>query len=368
VEFNPPRINNLSRLQEILDQEREESLEVLSRHSLPNMEYEPEIISNEEYRRGNRYTTDNTGAQVRVPPRLPIARRLNLDEASAQQANTQDGDGPPAMAEVVEVAELNQRWPSRHMVAAYESVEQLAEACRSLGPTVLPAASHLLRNFNTEALEMVPLDLTDVPESPPIQFVSEELRQTIQDSTFHNEDLYGPLLLQVLRPFVQTHLPLACWMIMHHMGVNTAQEAVQIASVLSQLLRRIRELDLYVVNAKPPEPVVAPDRVLQLETEEDFRMVLVLQTEMRQDASSDQFFEAMSAWLGSLYPQHQRGEISQIHHVMPNFSEVPYPAPEAGKDRPLRFRAEISFNYQDFLAIDPETSPLRAQWKDRPVY
>jgi hypothetical protein len=39
-EFNPPRINNLSRLQDIIDQEREESLEVLSRHSMPNVEYE----------------------------------------------------------------------------------------------------------------------------------------------------------------------------------------------------------------------------------------------------------------------------------------------------------------------------------------
>jgi hypothetical protein len=367
VEFNPPRINNLSRLQEILDLEREESLEVLSRHSMPNVDYEEnEVISNEEFRRGNRYTMDNAGAQVRIDPRLPVARRLAMEDVPPEShANTQDGGEPPApaIAEVVEVAEINRRWPSNHMMAAYRTIDQLVEGCRTSGPTVLPAASHLLRNFNTELLELAPLDLTQVPDSPPLQFVSTELQQTIQEATYLNDDLYGTLLLQVLRPFVQTHLPLACWMIMHHLGVNTAREAVQIASVSSQLVRRIRELDLQVVSLKPPQPEVEIDQVLQLETEEGFRMVLVLQTEICQNESHECFFDAMRAWLASLYP-HQRGEISQIYHVMPNFSETPYPSTMAGKDRPLRFRAEISFNYQEFLAIDSEVSPLRAQWKE----
>jgi hypothetical protein len=334
---------------------------------MPNVDYEEnEVMSNEEYRRGNRYTTNNAGAQVRVPYRLPVARSLAMEEVIPEsQANTQDGEEVPIppTAEVVEVAEINRRWPSNHMMAAYRTLDQLVEGCRTSGPTVLPAASHLLRNFNTEQLELVPLDLTQVPDSPPLQFVSAELQQTIQEATYLNDDLYGTLLLQVLRPFVQTHLPLACWMIMHHLGVNTAREAVQIASVSSQLIRRIRELDLQVVSLKPPEPEVEMDPVLQLETDENFRMVLVLQTEIRQDESHEGFFDAMRAWLLNLYP-HQRGEISQIYHVMPNFSEAPYPSATAGKDRPLRFRAEISFNYQEFLAIDPEVSPLRAQWKE----
>jgi hypothetical protein len=97
VEFNPPRINNLSRLQDIIDQEREESLEVLSRQSMPNVDYEPpEVISNADFRRGNHFTTDNGGAQVRILADPPIARRLTMDEMMAEEnANTRDGDGPP---------------------------------------------------------------------------------------------------------------------------------------------------------------------------------------------------------------------------------------------------------------------------------
>jgi hypothetical protein len=81
-EFNPPRINNLTRLQDIIDQEREESLEVLSRHSLPrNLDYEPpETMSNADYRRaGNRFTTDNAGAQVRIEAGPPVARRMTME-------------------------------------------------------------------------------------------------------------------------------------------------------------------------------------------------------------------------------------------------------------------------------------------------
>jgi hypothetical protein len=50
--------------------------------------------------------------------------------------------------------------------------------------------------------------------------------------------------------------------------------------------------------------------------------------------------------------------------VLPNFSEIAYPCVGIGPDRPLRFRVEISFDYQDFLGICPESSPLRTQWKE----
>lgn len=41
-QFNPPRINNLSRLQEQLDLVREEALDTMSRSSLPNLDYQPQ--------------------------------------------------------------------------------------------------------------------------------------------------------------------------------------------------------------------------------------------------------------------------------------------------------------------------------------
>jgi hypothetical protein len=50
--------------------------------------------------------------------------------------------------------------------------------------------------------------------------------------------------------------------------------------------------------------------------------------------------------------------------MLPNFSEKEYPCAGVGNDRPLRFRVEISFDYQDFLGISPESSPLRSQWKE----
>jgi hypothetical protein len=270
----------------------------------------------------------------------------------------------PPHAEVVSVAHPRGRNAEFvHTSGSYESVEQLLEGCRERGPTVIPAASHLLRHFNVDALEIVPLQLSHVPESPPIQFASEEIRSMVQEGTSFNESLFKVLLMDVLRPFVRTHLPQAQWMIMHHIGVNNAREAVQIASVPSQLLRRIREMDLQVVDVRPPQPEVQLDEVLQLETDEGFRMVIVLQTEIRPGQSASSFFEAMQAWLLSLYP-YQHGEISQIFHVMPNFSEKAYPAEGAGKDWPLRFRVEVSFDYQEFLEVDPEDSPLRSQWKE----
>jgi hypothetical protein len=302
-EFNPPRINNLSRLQDIIDQEREESLEVLSRHSMPNVEYEePEVISNAAYRRaGFRFTTDNVGAQVRIGAELPVARQLSMEEVvSKTHANTQDCDegNVPAEAEVVGIGSPRQRRYTafRHQASAYESVAQLEEGCRIHGQTVLPAASHLLRNFNLDALEIVPLDLSQMPESSPIQFAPEPIQNRVQEATHFNDDLYEVLMLQVLHPFVQTHLPLATWRIFNEIGITTAREAIQIANVPSQLLRRIRELDLQVIDVKPPQPEELPDPVLQLETNEEFKMILVLQTEIRQDESAGAFFAEMTAY------------------------------------------------------------------------
>jgi hypothetical protein len=55
-----------------------------------------------------------------------------------------------------------------------------------------------------------------------------------------------------------------------------------------------------VVDVKPPQPEAELDPVLQLETSEDFRMILVLQTEIRKDESADAFFEEMKAWLATV--------------------------------------------------------------------
>jgi hypothetical protein len=212
-------------------------------------------------------------------------------------------------------------------------------------------------------LEVTPLDLSHVSETPPIQSASEEIQQMVQGATVFDDELYGTLMLEVIKPYVETHFPLASWMILHYCGIDSAREAIQIASVPSQMLRRIRELDLQVVSVRPPQLVIQVDPVLELETSEDFRMALVLQTEIRPHQTATSFFEEMRAWILSLYP-HQHGEINQIYHLMPNFSEVAYPFEGAGHDWPLRFRVEISFDYQEFLSISTESSPLRNQWKE----
>jgi hypothetical protein len=155
---------------------------------------------------------------------------------SEAHANTQDGDegNTPAEAEVVEIGSPRQRRFTvfRHQAGAYESVAQLEEGCRLHGSTVLPAASHLLRNFNLDALEVRPLDLSPMPEFPPIQSAPVLIQQRVQESTQFNDDLYEVLLLEVLRPFVQTYLPMATWRVFHEIGITTAREAIQIANAV----------------------------------------------------------------------------------------------------------------------------------------
>jgi hypothetical protein len=337
-QFNPPRINNLTELQETIDLAREEALDSMSRSSLPNLDYYPQdnspsrLVGHTQgsplvFEMLHSRTARTTGIPTNGLPTNQTAPASLLALILQEKSSTltvqsvgysmrqieEEFLAPQTALIAVEGLEPSTD-PFSHQRGNYANLETLNQGCLSFGPVVLDNHSLLLEEINSLFL-VEDLPFHRIPNSPPMDLADSATHQSLQ--RLQTQDFWAVLTKKVVIPFLDLYCPSARYPVLRNMIFHSHHDALQVFSVPSQFVRRLRNMGLKLVTANPQRE----DPVLRLPKDGDTQSITVLETTVHPGVKLKSFFESMSQWINSLSPQ-QEGTVSEYYTVAPNLTEM----------------------------------------------
>jgi hypothetical protein len=267
--FNPPRINNLTELQETIDLAREEALDSMSRSSLPNLDYYPQdnspsrlvghtqgspLVFGMLHRRTARMTglpTNDLPINQTAPASLLAlilqekSSTLSAQSVGYSMRQIEEEFLAPQTALIAGEGLEPSTDPFSHQRGNYANLETLNQGCLSFGPVVLDNQSLLLEDINSLFL-VEDLPFHRIPNSPPMELADNATRQSLQRLQTH--DFWAVLTKKVVIPFLDLYCPSARYQVLRNMIFHSHHDALQIFSVPSQFVRRLRNMGIWVLN------------------------------------------------------------------------------------------------------------------------